>query len=101
MINAEYEPGSPHVSLNIGDEAILTYVQDGNEAGEALREADPVKWLVGTIAVANREMPSDVSNEHLMAKAAVGQRSMDPTVYNETRKYLGSKGYSWIGGCFS
>jgi hypothetical protein len=100
MISAEYGPGSSHVNLNLGDEAIVAYAQDVNGAGEALREADPVKWLVGTIAVANGEMPSDVSDVHLMAKAVTGQRSMDPTVYNETKNYLGSKGYSWIGGCF-
>jgi hypothetical protein len=100
MISAEYEPGSSHVNLNLGDEAIIAYVQDVNEAGEALREADPVKWLVGTIAVANGETPSDVSDVHLMAEAVMGQRSMDPAVYSETKRYLDSKGYCWISGCF-
>lgn len=100
MINAGYEPGSSHVDLNLGDEAILAYVQDVAEAGIALREADPVKWLVGTIAIANQKMPSEVQNEDLLVKAMLEERSLDPPVYDQVRRYLVIQGFRWISGCF-
>ena len=100
MISAEYEPASSHVDLNLSNEVIITYLQDGNEAGDALKEADPVKWLVGTVAIANKIAPSEVSDAQLMADVILGQDNMDPTVYGQTKRYLGGKGYRWISGCF-
>lgn len=100
MFSVEYGPESPYVNLNLGDETILAYVQDETEAGIALREADPVKWLVGTMAIAAQRMPSEIQDEDLMVKAVLGQGSMDPAVYSQVKQYLGGKGFRWIGGCF-
>lgn len=75
-------------------------MQDEARAGAALREADPVKWFVGTIAAAAGELPSKVKDEALLTKVILSERSMDPIVHTEVRHYLRSKGFSWISGCF-
>lgn len=99
MISAEYEPGSHHVNLNLDDKALLAYVQEPPTA-TALKEADPVKWLVSTIAIANHKLPSEIQDQDLMIHTILEERRMDPVVYRQTKQYLSSKGIGWISGCF-
>lgn len=100
MITHNYGDESPHVELNLSDEAVLAFTQNTAGAGDALKEADPVKWLAGTIAIAKEINVSEVTDMDMMAAAMTQERSMDRVVHNEVRKYLGTKGMRWMSGCF-
>ncbi len=100
MITYEYTNESSNVALSLGDEVISEYIKDELGAGAALREADPVKWFIGTLAIRNEKPASEVDDMDVFAQTMIQEHTMDPIVYKQVKAYLYSQGFRWTSGCF-